>query len=301
MQTESNTAPTGYQRPTRPARLRERHEVLGEWMLVRKIGDGATAEVFAARPIAGASRCVDYALKRLKPGFANDPIARQMFANEVACGMQVNHQNLLPILAADADGSQIFHVAPFIDGVSIRRVIDACRQFALPRALWITRQIAEACETLHAAGWIHGDIKPSNIVAQSNGHATLVDYGFSVQVGDEHRQPPCALRTTLSYTAPERFTSNRSACSASDVYSLGVVLFELLTGQLPFPQRQAASLVEAHLLVPAPSVRSYVCGIPGDVSRLVTRMLAKEPARRPSVSGELQSELLQLETEFFAT
>ena len=301
MQIESNTAPTEYQRAARPAKSLVRRNVLGEWELVRKVGDGATAEVFAARPAAGAISSVDYALKRLKPGFANDGIARQMFANEVACGSQANHQNLLPILAVDEGGSQMFHVTPFIDGVAIREVINGCRPFALPRALWIARQIVEACEALHAAEWIHGDIKPANIVAQSNGHATLIDYGFSVQIGDEHHQPPCSLRTTLSYTAPERFTSNRSASSASDVYSLGVVLFEMLTGKLPFPQRQAASLVEAHLLVPAPSIRTHVPGLPRDVSKLVTRMLAKEPSRRPSVCGELQSELTRMESEHFAT
>ncbi len=273
---------------------------MGEWELVRKVGDGAIAEVFASRPIANANSRVDYALKRLKPSHQYDQIARQIFANEVACGGHANHQNLLPILAADTDSREMYHVTPLIDGVAIRNVIDACRRIALPRTLWIIRQIVEACEALHATGWIHGDIKPANIVAQVNGHATLVDYGFSVQVGEEHRQPPCSLRSTMSYTAPERFTSNRSASSASDVYSLGVVLFEMLSGELPFPQRQAASLVEAHLLMPAPSVRTHVPGIPRDVSRLVSQMLAKEPVRRPSVRGELQSELVRLETEYFA-
>lgn len=306
LQTDFNTAPTVGHAAVRPSSRVNRDTVIGdtqigEWALVRKIGDGDTAEVFAARAAANTNSRVDYALKRLKPSHHDDLIARQMFASEVACGRLASHRNLLPILAAETEALQMYHVAPLIDGVAIRTVIDNCSRFVLPRALWIIRQAADACEALHAANWIHGDIKPGNIIAQSNGHATIVDYGFSVKFGEEHRQPPCLLRTTLSYTAPERFTSNRSASSASDVYSLGVVLFEMLTGKLPFQQQQAARLVEAHLLLPAPSVRSHVPGLPRDVSRLVSRMLAKEPTRRPSVGGELQSELLRLETEYFAS
>ena len=279
---------------------KDRNVVLGGWELVERIAEGATAEVFAARPVANANASIDYAVKRLRDCRIDDSSWRRRFANEVACGQVADQENLLPILGAELKTSPMYHVSPLIDGPSVRDVLSNFGRFALPNALWIIRQISLACSALHVGGWIHGDIKPANVIVRPNGNATLVDFGFASRIGGEHHSSACSLNGTLSYAAPERFTSSYAACPASDVYGLGVMLFEMLTGQLPFADHDAGITIQSHIELPAPSIRTYVPALPREVSQLVSRMLAKDPVRRPSANGELQSELIRFETESFA-
>jgi serine/threonine-protein kinase len=224
----------------------------------------------------------------------------RLFRSEAACGGQVSHCHLVPILAAHVTEPPYYVVMPRIHGATVRTVLEACTSYALPQALWVVRQVAEAIGALHRGGWVHGDIKPGNVLADDSGHASLFDYGFATRYRQGETRDYLALQATLPYAAPELFTSSRRAGPASDVYSLGVMLFELIAGRRPFDSRQPGRLAEQHLREPPPGLRSFVPQVPRSVSQWVTRMLAKEPDRRPSSSGELQSGLVRLEAESFA-
>lgn len=287
-------------------RSSSRNIQLGKWELLQTAGVGAHSEVFIARPANAADGTVgDYALKRLSKRRSKDRQAIEMFRREATCGAAVSHPNLASTLVTHVDQAPYFFVMPRLKGATARQVLDSRETFTVPKAIWVIRQVAEGLQSLHRAGWIHGDIKPGNIMLGFNGHATLFDFGFARSIGSASpatskqpdRDPFCG---TLRYTAPELLTSTRRLSPASDVYALGVTVYEMLTGEPPFTCSRAGSLAESHLRVPAPSIRTTLPNVPRCVSQVVAAMLAKDPLRRPSSLTELPEMLARLEIETFA-
>ena len=159
------------------------------------------------------------------------------------------------------------------------------------------RQAAEALQTLHEEGWIHADVKPANLVVSRDGHATLVDLGCALRDDESILSWDRPVVGTLHYVAPEMITSTNRTDQRSDIYSLGVSLFEMVTGRLPFLSNSPQHLVEAHLRCPAPEPRQTAPHLHQDVAELIRAMLAKEPLRRPQNAGELIERLVRLELE----
>jgi serine/threonine-protein kinase len=260
--------------------------------------------VYLAQPLEqSADTESDYALKVLRDELSDDRQAQQRLRREAAAARAVSHRHLVPILSAHLKNAPYYLLMPRFRGTTLDDVLAAAQRIDVPRALWVARQIAEALGALHAAGWMHLDVKPANVALDPSGHCTLFDLDLSLPAPSHGAISPLStgcLRGTLKYTAPELFTSARSAVPASDVYSLGMLLYEMLAGRLPFECSAPDQLVEAHRQQLPASLRTFVPTIPVRVSRLVTRMLAKEPNRRPATDGELQDELTRLEIETFA-
>jgi serine/threonine-protein kinase len=146
----------------------------------------------------------------------------------------------------------------------------------------------------------HGDIKPSNIFLSPQGHVTLIDLGFARATGEPSN---AALRPTLcslAYAAPETVTSALAANVRSDIYSLGMSLYEMLTGQLPYDASDPVRLVEMLRTTNPVCIRQLRPDLPRPVASLVHRMLARQPLRRPQTHGELIEQLVRLEVECFA-
>lgn len=275
---------------------------VGPWRLVALAGEGAWTHVFRASPMRfPESAPADYAVKMLRPEFQHEPIASRFLQREELVGRQVTHPHLAPVLSSRIDRKPFFVTTPFLEGATLRECLvgPPARALTVSASLWVARQIAEAMVALHAAGWLHGDIKPSNIFIAPTGHATLIDLGFARRLGphlDAHAVPWDQLLVlgTPAYAAPEIQQGETKADPASDVYSLGVVLFEMLTGRWPFPYADARRQAAAHCHDPAPDPRTFVEHIPARVTRLVSRMLAKPCSDRP-VATELVERLIDLE------
>ncbi|HTU25212.1 MAG TPA: protein kinase, partial [Pirellulales bacterium] len=174
------------------------------------------------------------------------------------------------------------------------------RRPAVPVALWIARQVAEALEALSAAGWMHSDVKPSNIRVSTAGHATLVDLGSAQRHGEQRSLADRPVVGTLAYMAPEMLLSSIAADVRSDIYSLGITLYELLTGRLPFATDDKRRLVLDHRQELPSDLRLAAPQLPTHVARLVRQMLAKQPLRRPQTPRELIDRLVRLEIDTFA-
>lgn len=170
-------------------------------------------------------------------------------------------------------------------------------RLSVAHALWYARQVAEAIGELHRNEWRHGDVKPDNIMVAAGGHATLFDLGFASHPRVAPLTADQLLHGTLAYAAPELFTSRCSAGPASDVYSLGVSLYELITGNLPFNYAKSSRMAEAHLREIPPSPRTHLPQLPRSICQLLQRMLAKDRARRPYFQDELVCQLTRLEIE----
>ena len=273
---------------------------IGGWQLVRLVGEGSLARVFQARPEQSpADWPSDYAVKMLKSSHATDPQAAALLAHEASVGRRISHPHLISILAAQTDRRPQFLVMPFMSGATLKDALAATGRVATPVALWIARQTAEALSSIHDAGYVHGDVKPGNIFVSPGGHATLLDLGFARRFDQTEYVLDRPFLGTLRYVAPELFTSSLRHGPASDIYSLGVVLHEMLTGQPPFADENPSELARAHLHRVPPAPRSITPQMSRDVARLLRSMLSKDPLRRPQTAEELAHRLAIVEVDTF--
>lgn len=269
---------------------------VGPWQLVALAGEGSWSQVWRARP-AEASPAVPaaYALKRLHPQYEQNAQALALLRREAAVGHQVTHPHLVPVLGASIAQAPYYLVMPWLEGASLGARLARGWRPDLPVALWLVRQVAEALEALHAAGWRHGDIKPSNILLSPEGHVTLLDLGFAQRTGEVSSLADRCVLGTCHYLAPEAITSALRPDIRSDLYSLGVVLFELLTGQVPFAGTTLSEVVAQHRQARPPELRKLAPRLPAAVACLVSSLLAKQPLRRPQTPRELIEQLAGLE------
>lgn len=286
------------------ARRGDREELpcrVGPWEMVSLAAEGGLARVYRARPARSpGDRPAAYALKMLRSGWQDDPRAVCLLRREALVGRTVSHPHLVSILQASLGQPPQFVIMPWLDGSTLRAQLDAGRRIDLPVALWIARQVAEALEALHAAGWMHGDVKSGNVFLSSQGHVTLLDLGFTRRSHETGSAVDRWLTGTCSYIAPELVTSAVRADIRSDVYSLGVVLFELLAGRLPFTGGSLAELAQQHKQSRPPNLRRLAPHLPRNVVDLVHQMLAKEPLRRPQTPRDLIDRLVALEIAAFS-
>lgn len=285
-------------------------ERIGPWRVVALAGEGAWTRVYRAAPARFAQDApADYAVKVLRPERQHDSLAGRFLQREELVGRQVTHPHLAPVLSSRIDRRPYFIATPFLEGWTLRECLaqrrwDDSRPAPLDvsSALWVARQVAEALDALHTAGWLHGDVKPGNVQVSASGHATLLDLGFARRLGphlDAHAVPWDALLAgTPAYAAPEIHAGQPDTHSASDIYSLGVMLYELLTGSWPFPVDDPRRLAHAHCHTAPPDPRSAAPQVPGRVARLVLKLLAKDPAERP-LAAELIDRLVDLEIATF--
>jgi serine/threonine-protein kinase len=164
----------------------------------------------------------------------------------------------------------------------------------------MARQVAEGLDALWTAGWTHGDVKPTNIYTSPEGHVTLLDLGFARSRSETGSAADRCVMGTCQYMAPEAITSALGVDPRSDIYSLGVVLFEMLAGRPPLEAESLAGWASAHRQARPPELRRLAPQVPPAVSRLVSQMLAKHPLRRPQSPAELVDRLAALEIATFA-
>jgi len=275
---------------------------IGPWQLVRLMNESELARVYAARPSdAPADAQAAYVVKVLRKEWWRDRHAIDMQRRAAWVGRKVSHPHLMPVLSAGVEQPPFYIVSPKIAGQSLARLLDQQRRLPLPITLWIARQVAEALHALHTeARMIHADVKPANIVVAPDGHATLVDLGFVHTPEESRHWSERPVYGTLNYMAPEALTSTLAASPQSDVYSLGVTLYEVLTGGVPFVGRDAEQLVRQHREARPECIRTRRPDTPKAVASLVHRMLAKDPMRRPESAADVAAELVRLEIGSFA-
>jgi serine/threonine-protein kinase len=171
----------------------------------------------------------------------------------------------------------------------------------VPFGLWIARQVADALAALfEVAGVIHTDVKPENIMVSPAGHATLIDFGFAQTTAEANHWTSRPLAGTLAYIAPEMVTSTLAAGPRSDIYSLGVTLYEMLTGQRPWETNDPGELATLHREAKPTDIRALRPDTPEAVATLIHSMLAKDALRRPASARELAATLVRLEIKSFS-
>ncbi|GAA4794258.1 hypothetical protein GCM10023200_32750 [Actinomycetospora chlora] len=269
----------------------ERH--LGPYRLEQLIGRGGMGEVYRAVDTR-KNRAV--ALKVLPSAFAGDVEFVSRFRREAEVTAQLHEPHVIPIHDYGKIEGQLFLDMRFVQGTNLESVLRRSGRLPPHRAVDLVGQVAAALDAAHRAGLVHRDVKPSNVLltdphpedtADAPDFVYLIDFGIAANVLDTRLTPTSATLGTAAYMAPERFLPGPGGDGRVDVYALGCVLFELLTGKRPFAGESFPQLMYAHLNV-APSRLSEVePNLPAGLEEVVAAALEKDAARRPHRAGDL--------------
>jgi hypothetical protein len=258
------------------ARLSE--ALLDRYAVLHEIGAGGMATVYLARDLRHGR---DVAIKVMRPELASG-VAVERFLREIGIAAQLQHPNVLPLLDSGSAAEFLFYVMPFVAGESLRQRLEREPQLPVDDAVVLALEVAEALAHAHERGVVHRDIKPENILL-SGGRAMVADFGVARAVDQAGRETLTATGIAIgtpAYMSPEQGGGTRELDGRSDIYSLGVVVYEMLAGQQPFQGATPQTVIVRHARDPVPPLRSARPDLPEALERVVMRALAKAPADR---------------------
>jgi serine/threonine protein kinase len=268
---------------------------LGRYRIVEEVGRGAIGVVYRALdPVL--ERTV--ALKTLKPELPADIVAemKARFVREARSAGQLNHPNIVTVYDADVAGDVAYIAMEYLDGRSLQQLLDAGQPLSLDSVADIVAQVAEGLDYAGRFGIVHRDIKPANIMVSPSGVAKITDFGLAHVPSSSMTQAGSVLGSP-KYMCPEQVLE-QPIDPRADIFSLGVVLYELLVGKTPFeaPDLPLYVLLERIAKEPAPRVSEQRPGLPAAFDAIVARALAKEPHERFRRAADLARELRALRT-----
>jgi eukaryotic-like serine/threonine-protein kinase len=261
--------------------------VAGRYELLEVLGRGGMGVVYRARDSL-LDRTV--AVKILPAQYASDPVLVQRFEREARAAARLSHPNIVAVFDTGQDRSARYIVMECVPGVSLAQLLNERGALPVPEAVELAAQVADALAAAHAAGIIHRDIKPGNVMVEPSGVCKVLDFGIARAAADAALTQTTSLLGSAPYMAPEA-ALGRPAETRSDIYSLGCVLYEMLTDRPPFRGDLPAAIISQHINVAPRPPSELEPAIPAALDALVVRMLAKEPANRPASAAELAAAL----------
>jgi non-specific serine/threonine protein kinase len=230
------------------------------------------------------------ALKVIAPELAEDDDFRARFEREFAAAARIEHPNVIPVYEVGQEDELLFIVMRFVDGVDLGQLRRREGRLDPRRAVGLVAQIADALDAAHTRGLIHRDVKPGNVLVSGEApdeHAYLTDFGITKLIAEtESMTATGKFVGSLDYIAPEQLTGGR-ADARSDVYALGCVLYELVSGSVPFPRESDIPKMYAHLNEDPAAPSELAPGVPAQLDAVVARAMAKAPEQRYASAGEL--------------
>ncbi len=291
---DSVTQPSGEEYLDSGDQLRDelQRAIADNFTIDREIGRGGMATVFLANEIR-PSRQV--AIKVLDPDVTTR-LTRRRFLREVEVVSNLTHPHIVPIFSAGSDENLLYYVMPFIEGETLRQRLSRS-PLSLEETLAITRDVADALDHAHSQGVIHRDIKPENILL-SGGHAVVADFGVAramtcAECGDDFQpltQAGLPIGTPL-YMSPEQAAGQSEVDGRADVYSLGCVVYEMLSGEPPYSGGTMYEIMNKHNTAPVPGVRTPEGTPSRGIRKAVARAMSKQPTRRFLTAGDFADAL----------
>jgi eukaryotic-like serine/threonine-protein kinase len=261
----------------------------GRYVIEHELGHGGMASVYQAR---APGRAEPVAIKVMNPNLA-DALDSKRFVREMGVAASLDHPLIVPLIDSGRAGASLFYVMPFVSGESLYDRLQRERRLSVPDALGIARDVATALGYAHERGVMHRDVKPENILL-ARGRALIADFGLARAIGAADYTKLTATGVivgTLYYMSPEQLREEPDLDQRTDVYSLGCMLYEMLSGEPPYTGRTLTEIASRILRGPIPSVRRLRPEVPAPVDAAIGRALAKARADRFTKMSELLAAL----------
>ncbi|MGH9644386.1 MAG: serine/threonine-protein kinase, partial [Terriglobales bacterium] len=264
---------------------------IGKYDVLSKLGEGGMGIVYKAKdPLI--DRIV--AIKKMTGAFAEDNEARERFLREARAVGRLQHANIVTIYELGVEGNSPYMVMEFLEGRGLDTLISSRTSLPLVQKLDYMVQVCHALHYAHEHQIVHHDVKPANVIVMAGGaQVKLVDFGIARAGNSGMTRTGIAIGTT-SYMSPEQIEADKGLDRRSDVFSAGVMLFELLTYALPFPGTEPIAIAIKILREPHPPLSSYLQDYPADLDQILERALAKDRDERYSTADEFAMDLSQL-------
>ncbi|MGN7478646.1 Stk1 family PASTA domain-containing Ser/Thr kinase [Solibacillus silvestris] len=261
--------------------------ISGRYKILRLIGGGGMSNVYLAHDIILGR---DVAIKILRYDLSNEEELHRRFQREALSATSLTNPNIVSIYDVGEDGDMHYIVMEYIKGKTLKQYIQEFSPLSAARSIHIMKQLTSAIAHAHENGIIHRDIKPQNILMDEEGNVKITDFGIATSLGATSFTQTNSVIGTVHYLSPEQARGG-IATMRSDIYALGIVLYELLTGELPFSGESAVSIALKHLQAETPSVREFDASIPQSVENIVLKATAKDTNHRYNSAEEMEEDL----------
>jgi eukaryotic-like serine/threonine-protein kinase len=266
--------------------------VVGNYRIVSQIGEGGMGTVYRA---VDTMLDREVALKAIRSDLSQEPHMVERFRTEAKTLARIHHPAIATIFAFFKEGEELFLAMEYIPSGSLSKILEAEGALPWPRAVSLLSSALDGIEAAHRAGVVHRDLKPDNLLLTEAGTLKVTDFGLARMVGSSRLTRTGISLGTLRYMAPEQIQGGE-VDARTDVYALGTVLYQMLTGCVPFEGESDYSILKAQVEDTPVPPSEHVPNLPGWLDRIVLKALEKDPARRFQSVGELQAALTREET-----
>ncbi|RIW36363.1 Stk1 family PASTA domain-containing Ser/Thr kinase [Bacillus salacetis] len=261
--------------------------ISGRYKILEMIGGGGMANVYLAQDMI-LDR--EVAIKMLRLDFANEEEFIKRFQREAQSATSLAHPNIVSIYDVGEEDDIYYIVMEYVDGLTLKQYIQKNSPITVEKTIDIMRQLASAISHAHQNHIVHRDIKPQNILIDHDGTVKITDFGIAMALSSTSITQTNSVLGSVHYLSPEQARGGM-ATRKSDIYSLGIVMFELLSGRLPFSGESAVSIALKHLQSETPSLRRWNPDIPQSVENIVLKATAKDPFQRYDSVEEIEEDL----------
>jgi serine/threonine protein kinase/tetratricopeptide (TPR) repeat protein len=263
----------------------------GRYQVIEELGKGGMGRVYKVFDTDVKEKV---ALKLLKPEIAADSETIERFSNEIKLARKIRHKNVCGMFDLGKAEGTLYLTMEFVPGEDLKRLIRRMGQFPTGKAVSVAEQISEGLSAAHDLGIVHRDLKPSNIMVDEEGNARIMDFGIARSLQEKRITGAGVMIGTPEYMSPEQ-VEGKDVDQRSDVYSLGIILYEMLAGRVPFEGETPISVAHKHKYEPPADPRKLNSQIPEDLSRVILRCLEKDKGTRYQTAGELRADLEKIE------